>query len=371
MPVAIEWHAALKYGCHFGFHITKWIIKLMIEITSCSADDRNKWDQYLMNHPQGNFYQRYGWKDINQRNFGHSCYFRVAKENGTIVGLFPVVHIRSLIFGNILSSMPFVNFGGICSDSDAITQELINDASKLTEKCNADYMEIRSTQTYTSKMPTSENKVSMTLDLKDDPDILWRNFKSKHRTNIRRVYKNNVHVKHGRQELLDIFYNLISRSWKGLGTPIYRKSYFADILETFPEETRIFVAFHNNTPIATAFNGYYKDTAEGMWAGALPQERSIQANYVLYWEMIKHACENGYQHYHLGRSSINSGAEVFKKKWHAYSTQLYWQYVLHRCPDIPQLNVSNPKFDLAIKVWRILPLALTTTLGPLIAKSIP
>lgn len=84
------------------------------------------------------------------------------------------------------------------------------------------------------------------------------------------------------------------------------------------------MAFHNDISIATAFNGYYKNTVEGMWAGALPWGKSIQANYVLYREMIKHASENGYQHNHLGRSSIDSGAEAFNKKWNAYSTQLYW-----------------------------------------------
>jgi FemAB-related protein (PEP-CTERM system-associated) len=343
----------------------------MTDITSCGPEDAEAWDSYLMEHAQGNFYQRFGWKHINEKNFGHTCYFQAIKRQGKISGLLPVVYVQSHLFGNILCSMPFVNFGGLCADSAEDTRLLLDEAGRLTSLCNADYLEIRSSHSYSDDMPASLHKISMTLDLDADPEVIWNGFKSKHRTNIRRVYKDGVQVKQGRHELLDDFYLLLSKSWKGLGTPIYRKSYFADILNTFPEDTRIFIAYRGSLPIATAFNGYYKNMVEGMWAGALPEHRSTQANYVLYWEMIKDACEKGFQHFHLGRSTADSGAEAFKKKWNAYAKQLYWQYVLNKRTSIPELNVNNPKFDMAIKVWKQLPLPITTTIGPFIARSIP
>ena len=108
-----------------------------------------------------------------------------------------------------------------------------------------------------------------------------------------------------------------------------------------------------------------------MWAGGVDRYRKLQANYVLYWEMIKHACEQGYQSYHLGRSSVNSGGEQFKKKWKAEIKQLYWQYYLNKQPTLPELNVNNPKYQLAIKTWQKLPTKLTTLIGPFVAKNIP
>lgn len=343
----------------------------MIDIISCSTKQAVEWDQFLLEHPQGNFYQRYGWKHINEKNFSHQCFFQAAMENGKITGVFPMVYVKSRLFGNILSSMPFVNFGGLCADSNDTAKQLLDHAEELTSTCGADYLEIRSTEQYARELPAATHKISMVLDLDKDPDVLWNAFKSKHRTNIRRVYKNSIHVRQGRHDLLDDFYTLLSKSWKGLGTPIYRKSYFADILNTFPEETRIFIAYQNDLPVAAAFNGYYKDIVEGMWAGALPEQRSIQANYVLYWEMIKDACEKGYARFHLGRSTADTGAEAFKKKWNAYAMQLYWQYILNSRDSIPQLNVNNPRYEMAIKLWRKLPLQVTTVLGPLIARSIP
>jgi hypothetical protein len=75
--------------------------------------------------------------------------------------------------------------------------------------------------------------------------------------------------------------------------------------------------------------------------------------------------------FHLGRSTADSGAEQFKRKWNAHPTQLYWHYVLRTRQDIPQLNVKNPTFKMAIAAWRKLPVGLTRRLGPFIARAIP
>ncbi len=122
--------------------------------------------------------------------------------------------------------------------------------------------------------------------------------------------------------------------------------------------------------MGTAFNGMHRQTVEGMWAGTTAAYRRSDANYVLYWDMIKHYCETGFARFDLGRSTVDSGAEAFKKKWLA-DAPLYWQYELGRAGGIPQLNVNNPKYQLAIRTWRRLPLVVTKRLGPLIAKSIP
>ncbi|MCW8934288.1 MAG: FemAB family PEP-CTERM system-associated protein [Gammaproteobacteria bacterium] len=344
---------------------------MTIRIERYTRNDLDKWDKFLYNQPDSNFYQLSDWKQINESCFNHKCYYLGAEKNGEILGVFPVVFINSLLFGKIMTSMPFVNFGSICSISDEISQLLLDEATTIAREVEADYVEIRGIDKVSESLPTVDHKISMTLDLKPDPDEIWNAFKSKHRTNIRRVYKENITVKHGREELLDTFYSLMSQSWKSLGTPIYRKSYFRKILQQFPDETLIFVAYKDDIPVATAFNGYYKDTVEGMWAGTIPNTRKIQPNYVLYWEMIKHACLNGYNHFHLGRSTADSGAETFKKKWNAYGKRLHWQYILNKQQEVPQLNVNNPKFALAIKAWRKLPLKITTTIGPYIAKNIP
>lgn len=340
-----------------------------ISISESCSDPQ--WDQFLDKSPNSSFYQLAGWQTINHSHFGHRSLMLSAKQDGELVGVFPLVFINSKLFGKILTSMPFVNYGGPCANEPNIEQALIDKAKQLAEEIACDYMEIRTKRLIDESLPTATHKVSMTINLAPDPDTLWNNYASKHRTNIRRVYKNGLTVKSGGIELLDTFYTLLCHSWRDLGTPIYAKKYFQEIFEQFDDKIRIFVCYQDTRPIATAFNGFYKDTVEGMWAAALSKSRKLQPNYVLYWEMIKYACENGYQHFHLGRSSVDSGGEQFKKKWKSEQTQLYWQYYLNNNKDMPKLNVDNPKYKLAINLWRKLPINITTLIGPSLAKNIP
>jgi hypothetical protein len=75
--------------------------------------------------------------------------------------------------------------------------------------------------------------------------------------------------------------------------------------------------------------------------------------------------------FHLGRSTAGSGSEWFKSRWNAEAQQLYWYFHMPDGGAMPELNVDNPKYKLAIAAWRRLPLWLVRKLGPPIARCIP
>ncbi|MEW8052174.1 MAG: FemAB family XrtA/PEP-CTERM system-associated protein [Candidatus Thiodiazotropha sp.] len=344
---------------------------ISVEVYNIEEDNINKWNDYLKNNNQSCFYQLFEWQLINSKYFKHDVYSLVATNNDEVVGVLPLVSLHSVLFGHILCSMPFVNYGSSCTDSIEIEKKLLNYACTLTNKQEAKYLEVRSQKPTVVSMKESKNKISLTIKLDQDYDKLWNGFKSKHRTNIRRVYKNGITVKQGGEELLPAFYEILSKSWRDLGTPIYSLNYFKEIVKYFKDDILIFVAYKDGVPVASALNGYFNDTVEGMWLGLDNHYRKYQPSYVLYWEMIKDACERGYSTYHLGRSSVDSGGESFKKKWNAEIKQLYWQYYLNKIDDMPNLNPSNPKYRLVIKLWSMLPLKMTQLIGPKISKYIP
>lgn len=343
-------------------------------LTVGTLDDtaRASWDALVNSTPEGSFYHLYAWKGINERHLGHRCeYLAATRADGAIEGILPLVLVNSRLFGHILCSMPFVNYGGPIGLSPAVRALLTETAAFRAEALGVDYLELRCASALDTTMPLSLRKVSMTVPLHPDPDTLWKGFTSKHRKNIRRAMKNGLQVKSGGIELLADFYQVLERSWRSLGTPLYPKEYFHSVLQTFPDKTRIFVCHLHGRPAAVAMIGYSHGTVEGMWAGVDPELRSLQPNYVLYWELMQASCLAGCQRFHLGRSTANSGAEQFKEKWLAEPSQLYWYY--HR-PDggpMPELNVDNPKFRMAIAAWRHLPLWATRRLGPPIARLIP
>ncbi len=340
----------------------------VIRVDDCWAA---AWDSYVAAHPHASFYHRFAWKRLNERVLGHQTFFLAAVRDDTIIGIFPLVLVASRLFGRILCSLPFVNYGGPCADDDATAAQLLQEAKAIADATKADYLEIRSLQPPVGELQTSLHKVSMTIRLDPDPEVLFAAFDGKHRNNVRRAYKKGFEVRVSGSEQLDAFYSIMAATWREHGTPVFGKSVFGAVADALGNDVKIFVAYQGQLPVAAALNGYHNGVVEGLWGGALPSFRASQPNYVLYWEMIKHACETKNTIFHLGRSTAGSGAETFKTKWNAEARQLYWQYYLPRGGALPQLNVDNPKYRLAINVWRRMPLKLTTLIGPLLANSIP
>jgi FemAB-related protein (PEP-CTERM system-associated) len=341
-----------------------------MRIRAADGADAARWNAFVNLCPQANFYQRYEWAHVNREHLGHRTHFLLAERGDAVAGVLPLVRVRSLLFGDVLASMPFVNFGGAAGVDEATEDALVDAAREYAERFRCHYLQIRATRPYDDFQVTTD-KVSMTVDLDPDPEALMRAFSTKHRTNIRRAQKNGITVRAGGAELLTDFYTTLSASWQYLGTPLYGLRYFQDIVRRFGDDVRIFVAYHEGVPVATAFNGQFRDTVEGMWAGVHPRFQGLQPNYVLYWEMIRDSCERGLKYFHLGRSTKDSGAARFKEKWTARPQQLYWNYSLVRAKELPGLNPDNPRYERAIRTWRRLPLGVLRLVGPPLARLIP
>jgi FemAB-related protein (PEP-CTERM system-associated) len=341
-----------------------------MQIIRCNPSHEQQWNDYVHGSARASFYHRAEWRGINERLGLGSCYLG-AVDGGRFVGVLPMLHLKSLLIGNLACSMPFVNYGGPAGDSDAIEQRLLDEASLVADEWGVEYLEIRSQRHLGDRFPCSDHKVSMTIELDPDPEVVMNRFKREHRHEIRRAAKRGFVTKFG-ADLVDDFYAVLAESWRELGTPIFTPHYLRAVLDAFPNESIVCVVYdQDGRAAAGAFGALHNGVVEGMWLGMRAKYRQQLVGYVLYWELIKNACESGAKTFHLGRSTKDSGAEVFKKKWNADAMQLYWHYVLRTRNEIPRLNPSNPKYRLAIRTWQKLPVSVTKVLGPYIAKHIP
>lgn len=343
-----------------------------MNVIVCDPSHGDAWDAFVSKAEGASLYHRFEWRAVNESALGHRCAYLAAVDGGTVRGVFPIVQVKSRLFGNIACSLPFVNYGGPVGESDAIVADLLRAASEVAEQWRADYVEIRSRLNLGENLPVSTHKVSLTVDLDPDPDKLWNAFKTGHRQDIRRGYKNGFSARFGGSELISDLYTVLSESWRDLGTPLYSQSYLKQVSTSFGKAIRVCVIYDGRgEPAAGALDGLHRGTVEGMWLGMRAPYRKQLVGYVLYWELIRHACLSRYNRFHLGRSTVDSGAEQFKKKWNARVEPLHWHYILRGRRDIPQLNVSNPRYRVAIETWRRLPVSVTQLVGPYIARSIP
>lgn len=67
---------------------------------------------------------------------------------------------------------------------------------------------------------------------------------------------------------------------------------------------------------------------------------------------------------------MGTGPHAFKKNWGFAPRPIPHQYYLHRLKSMPNINPTNPKFDLLVKAWRRLPLPVANMVGPFISRAL-
>lgn len=342
-----------------------------MNVTILDDGRERDWAEYVDSHPGANFYHRIEWKGVMERSFGHATYYLMAEDEGKTVGVLPIVHVKSRLFGSILCSMPFVNFGGIIADGADAERALCAEAARLVEETGADYLELRHTRRSSLGLPCKTHKVSMHVALDPDPEVVWGRFKSKHRRNVKGAMLGEFEIHYGQQSLCKEYYKVLSEGWRNLGTPIYARSFFDNMLDAFGDSMEISLVTYRGKPVATASVAFFRDSVEGMWTSSLRDRAPGRVNYFLYWSLIERACRQGYRDFHLGRSTVDSGNQKYKAQWKAVPHTLHWEYLMGRSGELPELNPDNPKYRLAINAWRRLPVSVTRVIGPVLARNIP
>ncbi len=344
--------------------------------STCSVEtdcvDRDGWDVYVETHPAASNYHQYGWREVIEGSFGHRCLYLAARKSDNVIeGILPLVLMRSRLFGRFLISLPFFNYGGVLCHGREAGDALMARAVGLQKEFGAEYIELRHTEPWSAELPTKQHKVAMILDLAESSEALWQGFNPKLRNQIRKAEKSDLTATVGGRELLADFYRVFARNMRDLGTPVYSRKFFSRILAVFREKSHIIVVHLQKKPVAAGLVSRFHDTMEIPWASSIRAYNPLCPNNLLYWTALQLALASGCRRFDFGRSTPGEGTYNFKKQWGARPTLLHWQYLLPEGRAMPELNTKNPKFDLAIKLWRKLPLPVTRLLGPRIVKCIP
>lgn len=342
-----------------------------VAIDSIEDTDGALWDAYVDGHPRASLYHRYGWRAVIAASFGHQSFYWVAKDNhGGIVGVLPLIRLKSRLFGDFGVSMPYFNYGGPLADNDGIATQLLRHAATQVEALGLSHLEIRSLHQL-DPWPARTDKVSMLLPLPDSPEQLDRQLGAKVRAQIKRARQENPEVAIGGIELLDEFYRVFAINMRDLGTPVYGRAFFRNILNAWPERSHLVVVRLAGKPVAAAFLLGDREVMEIPWASTLRSVNTLNINMLLYWEVLAFTIARGYRCFDFGRSSRDAGTFRFKKQWGAQPVPHYWHYWLPAGQPLPELNPNSPKFQIAIRCWRLLPVAVTRMLGPSIVQYLP
>ena len=124
-----------------------------------------EWDSFAAMQKGYTHFHRLRWRTVMERVFGHECVYLAARDKtGKLVGILPLVRVRSVVFGHYLVSMPFVNYGGPVG-TDAAIRALVDEAVVVARRDRVKLLEMRSSVPLDTPLPVSHRKVTVVLDL--------------------------------------------------------------------------------------------------------------------------------------------------------------------------------------------------------------
>jgi len=342
-----------------------------VVLRALQKEDSARWDRFVYEHPAGTFFHQTAWMRVLERTFDHQAQYVYAERQGRIVAVAPLFKVSNWMVGRCLISSPLAAYGGILAEDGDAENSLLEAIKNKAQEQQMDYLELRNPSggTLPGFVPnTRYSGFSMSL-VKDSESVL-KGLPKDIRYMIRKASKADLSIRRG-PELYDEFYRLFAINMRRLGTPVFPRSLFKNLIEEYGKQIDVLIVYAGAQPVASAFSFVFRDTLHPYYIGGLPVARDLAANNFLWWELIKFAAESGMSTFDFGRSKKGTGAYAFKKKWNPTIKDLDYQVLLVKRKTAPNFSPANPKFGLAAQVWSRLPLFLANRLGPQIVKWIP
>lgn len=308
------------------------------------------------------------WLTAIQNAYGHTpVYLQAEDTHGQRAGL-PAFLVRRPWLGTVVTSMPFLDAGGPCSPSQPLAHALVEGLLKEAAQLGAGLVELRCTTALDMPVAAMTHKVNLVLPLPPDPDVLWRQLHAKVRNQVTKAQRSGLTVEFGGEEALEAFYEVFVVNMRDLGSPVHGRGFFQAIWQAFGAHARIAVIRKDARPIGGLIALASKDTLVVPWASSLRDYFSLCPNMLLYWEILRLACAEGFRRFEFGRSSRDSGTYRFKRQWGAVEEPLFWYAIPVGDRGVRQLSSEEHSGATLVRLWQRLPVPVTRWIGPQIRR---
>lgn len=341
----------------------------VVRVRPASEADAEAWDAYVLAHPQGTFFHRYGWKRLVESTYRYPGHYLLAERGGAPCGVLPLGEVRHLLFGHALISVPFCVYGGVLADDDRVREALEDEAMQLARRLKVDHLELRNERPVRADWLRKDGLyVTFRRAISEDDEANLNAIPRKQRAMVRKGIKAGLvgELDPG----IDNLYEAYSQSVRNLGTPVFPKAHFRAIRQVFGEDVDVVTVRHEGRVVASVMNYYFRDQVLPFYGGGISAARELAANDFMYWEVMRRAAERGCRVFDFGRSKVDTGSYRFKKHWGFEPTPLHYEYYLVRAKAMPDLNPSNPKYRVFINTWKRLPVGLSRMIGPWLARGL-
>lgn len=339
---------------------------MRVEECRGGASDEPRWDEFVSHGPDTGHFHRYGWARVVHRSYGHTPIYLWARDERRIRGILPLVLFRGALVRRSLVSLPFMDEAGLCADGHDAAQALWQAALEVARRERVSSLELRQRVPSGLGLDSVGSKVTMMLELAADGDAMWKKLDAKVRNQVRKATSSGLAAAWCGVEGLEDFYEVFAQNMRDLGSPVHGRRFFQTLLEEFADSTRLLLVRDGSRTVAAGVCAVFRDTVLVPWASSLREWRSRSPSNLLYWEVIRSACEKGLRWLDFGRSSPGSGTYHFKKQWGSIERPLHWERFSSssRSGRTSMVHADDPRYGWMVRVWQRLPVSIATSIGP-------
>jgi FemAB-related protein (PEP-CTERM system-associated) len=347
--------------------------ELLLRVRELLPGEDSRWDAFVSRHPQGSFFHLSGWRRCVEEVFRHESAYLVAEQGRRWLGVLPLTEVSSpFLGGRNLVSTPYAVYGGVCAESAAAQQALLDRAAAIGRERGAGYVELRHLDERPGDRLTSNLYQTFRCELPDDPAAVMPGIPKKARAEVRRA-REKLGIRFEGNCDLDLFFSLFAANKQRLGSPALPRRWFRALVEEFGSKVVLHRAVDpQGQTLAAVMSFLFRDTVAAYYSGSISGVNKTGVNDMIYCSIMEWAVEQGYTRFDFGRSRADTGPAMFKKNMGFQPEPLHYEYLLLRdSAHIPEFHPSNPKLALPRRLWSKLPRKSANWLGGRLSRYIP
>lgn len=331
-------------------------------------------ETFVTGHEGVTPFHRPAWLEATARGTGNRPLALLAERGTEVAGYLPLLDIHSPLFGRVFVSSGFGVGGGVLADSDEAAEVLFAAAEKLAQRSACPGIELRGGVLPEDRADWKVRRTShcgFVRDLAEDDEAQLLAVPRKQRAEVRKGLGMGLTVTVGNGPAdRSAHYRVYSESVRNLGTPVFPRSLFVEVLDAFGDEADILTVSHEGQPVASVLSLYHQGAVMPYWGGGTWDARRLRANDVMYYELMLHARRRGCTRFDFGRSKTGSGPYDFKKNWGFEPEPLGYAVWTAPGAEPRDADPTSAKHAARIALWKRLPLPLANLIGPFIARGL-
>lgn len=342
-----------------------------LRIREAAPEDAARWDAYVHAAPQARFFHLFGWRRAVEAVYGYEGVYLMAEREGRVVGVLPMIDVRSALLGRNLISTAFTVGGGVAADDDEARDALAQAAIEAGRKRRAGYVELRSEKAALDGWAVKNDVYAgFEKEIAGDEAQNLKAIPKRRRADLRKGL--DALAAGALSADFDgdpaVFYALYAQAMRDHGTPVFPRKFLDALLEAFGGRLDILVLRAGSGPVLGLLSFHFRDRVMPYYIGARAEARAHRALDLALWLAMRRGAARGARIFDLGRSKYGAGSFDYKLHWGVAPKPLEYQYALIGARETPNVNPDNPKFSAAVAAWRRLPLPVANLAGPALAR---